>query len=450
MALTDAEKKELAALEAELGQKSATQGLTPQEQSEMAALESELAPKAPAQAPVPVPQEAIPAAIQEFLSEHPLVAKGAGMAAKALDYTSGLGRTAAALAADPFMKEELLKKGEGFKALTGEAVPGEELLKRAGVEEMGSVHVPGMGDVTGRDVAGAVGEIATDPLTYVSLGVIPAGKMLYKSGLKNIDKALSKKGVAPVSDVLMKEKIWGTTKGIQGKAKALEESLNARRARILEAADKMGAKADPLMASKGAAEEIARIKRDPGLRPMAEQLEGKLQSYIAEGPQTLTQMNEWKSNLYNTMPATAFDKYGKLLPPAKKFEKKLASGFKTEIEKGASSASAGAGEQLAKTNRDLGSLIAAKKPMAQQVDRAATQNVLSSVDAGIGGYAIHNPVQGGAILGLKKLGDLSKTTAFRTGAGLAIDNPILRSAYLAGQVIKNPWLNMSVRDENGY
>jgi len=68
-----------------------------------------------------------------------------------------------------------------------------DLLERAGVGKLGSVHMPLLGEVTGRGTIGLLGDILTDPLTPLALGGA--------AGVKAGQKALSKAGREVLSEV---------------------------------------------------------------------------------------------------------------------------------------------------------------------------------------------------------------------------------------------------------
>lgn len=193
MALTAAEQAELAALEKEVSTSpaSASKGLSPQEQAELAALEGELQVGAPA--------------------EEPGMLKKAGLAAldyggRALDYAGGLARTGVASQIDDVRslvgKDRLLKEDDLWNALKGKALPTSEYLERTGVpagysmsdalsgaysdsgDEWLKLKKGGWADPTMRGAAGFVGDVALDPLTYLTLGTGAAAKTALKSGAK--------------------------------------------------------------------------------------------------------------------------------------------------------------------------------------------------------------------------------------------------------------------------
>jgi len=445
MALTDAEKAELAQLEQELGQ----------------APEPEVAPE--------------PTLRQMAL-------KGLG---KALDYTSGLGRTAVAGAIDPFVEDDVLKQGDVMSALKGEAVPGEEILKRAGMAEgprynlFPEVKIPltditlGEGDSSTRDIAGFGLEVAADPLTYLTLGgaklarplataTEKSGEKLFKSGLKKIDERVLEQGAEPLSDLLLKEGVSGTTKKIQKGSKQLQEVLEKRRQQLLELGDRAGAMVDPTKAVQKAEARIAKIT-NPNMQDLRERLQTTIDNYKNSGPLPLSQANEWKTDLYNSMPDTAFDPLGKLKGPAKKIEKDLSLGFKKEIEGSFNSAVPGGGDLLASNNKKTQTLIKAEKPLRMQARRANTINAFTPIDAMItsgSALASQNPLVAAAMLGTKKAADLSKTTAFRTTAGLGMNRfgkapiagglmDVAARRYFA-EKLNSPWLKIPTGEDNGY
>lgn len=469
--------------------------LTPEQEQRLAALEAkssmhpvdariaELEAKANGgNAPTKMPIEEAPL----NMTEKAIVGTG-----KALDYLGGGARLAAAgLANIPYAistGKSLTKEGDFTRALKGEAPTTAEYLDRAGVPEGAHVNlfpevkIPGTrfkigeGDTSVRDAAGMVGDVALDPLTYLSLGSSAAaksslpikaittpvgesiGKKLFKSGLKNVDEKLLEKGAKPVSDILWKAdlpsegKVWGTTKQIQEQSKELMEGLKKQRALQYNVADTAGAMVNPRAALSDSLTKVQKLRENPGLRDLADKLEKHINKYIDEGPVSLEKASDWKTSLRDSLPNNAFDPNGRLKNPVKKIEKSMASGFKTEIENAADAAVPGTniGKDISKTNEEWGSLIAAQKPLEQQAKIAKGKHAVSSIDALLAGtYAAGHPLATTAVLGAKKIGDLSKTTGFRTGAGRLAQFAGATNIpdYLARRELSSPWLKMNKKE----
>lgn len=102
--------------------------------------------------------------------DNPIV-RGAGTA---LDFLGGATRTLGAAAIDPFVDAQLLAPGDIADALNPfdnrDAISGAELIRRGTGQERRD------GQIQSSDLAGVALEIATDPLTFLSLGAVPAAR----------------------------------------------------------------------------------------------------------------------------------------------------------------------------------------------------------------------------------------------------------------------------------
>ena len=422
-----------------------------------------------------------PELAKEYLQEHGMIGpeKSFGMkalegAGRVLDYAGGLTRTGVANIADQFTDKELVQDGDWKRAFRGEAPTSAEILERAEIPEgakvdlMPEIPIPftdmriGEGDSSMRDVGGFVLDTALDPLNYVTLGGTKAvketlrpfsrvtnnaSKNLYKSGLKKIDEKLIEKGNRPISPILWDEGKWGSNKKLLNDVENINDEKMLTRDEMYSQGDKAGVRADPSQATQYARPEIERLKRDPTLKEITDQLEAKLASYESGGPVSLGQMSEWKTNLYDSLPANAYDQYGKLKRPVQRFQRDLARGFKETIEGGAELAGIG-GKNLSNLNSEIGTLIASKKPLYQEVKKANTKNPFTAIDGGLLGFAITNPTQGLPVLAIKKAADIGKTTAFRTGAGMLgknlTEHNIMGPAY---DIIARGLLTDTIRPE---
>lgn len=351
--------------------------------------------------------------------------RGAG---QLLDYPGGLVRTSLAAVGGALTGKKIANDQDMTNALKGQAPSTSEYLKRADVPEGPSLNLPVVGKVSARDAAGFVGDVATDPLTSISKtskALTPVGDMaesvgknIYKSGLKKVDERIAEKGAGSLSDLLLEAGKTGTTKDLQeATSKIGKEALDQRTA-LYDKAKQLGAKVDLDKALESSTQAVADMKSDPGLAPAAEKMEELLNRYKAAGPQDLATASDWKSNLYNALPDTAYDAHGKLKGPAAKVQKALASDFKNAIVDSANGAEAGLGDSIDGLNQKMQTTITAKKPLAMQVRRAETPNLLTSVDAMLAGSGLlHSPQAAGGMLAAKKAADLAKTTYVRTKVG---------------------------------
>ena len=445
MALSAAEKAEMAQLEKEVGEK-VSGGLSSQEQAELNALENEFG-------------------AGEKKHEPGAFGKALDYGVRTLDYPGGFMRAGLANAAGLIGgRTDVVKPEDLSAAARGQGPTSSEYLERLGVPEGPSANLPFVGKTSLRDAEGFALDVATDPLTMVAKGakalgraaglINPvsaatekAGTAIYKSGLKKVDERLAEKGAGPLSDLLLQEGKFGTTKTLANDAKSIGAEANAKRAALYQKASDAGVKIDMSSVLNGAEAQIAKIKSDPGLAPMAEKLEELVTRYKSAGPVDLATASQWKTNLANALPEAAYAAHGKIKNPAQQFQKALAGDFRTAIIESGNKAEKGLGDQIGKLNETMETVLEAKKPLAMQVRRAETPSLFSSIDGLIGGYGIHDPATAAGILAVKKGADLAKTTAARTSTGLGLikaaetgapDILLKRSLINANKPVKGP------------
>lgn len=426
-----------------------------------------------------LPKEAVEAEINsiygEFnIPEEPsLSARALDYGLRGLDYAGGIART---LAADVVSPADAVTMDDWKAAMRGQAPNTAQYMDRVGVPEGAKVNLPFIGDVSTRDVGGFVGDVALDPLTYASLGASAVGKLgkagkvaergltaggraakatgdaIYKSGFKKIDEGLVERGMKPLSQVMIDAgRPVGTVKGLSKKAGQIGDNLMAERELIYDAIERSGQKVNipkAMEPSIGAMSE--QLRRNPALDGQMGAMEDWLLKYGRDGDNVPVQLaSDWKTTLYDGLPQAAYGPMGKVMPAPKEVQKQFARGLKEGIEDaGRRAGGEKMGQRITAINEDLGSLISAQKPMAREVRKANTKNVASSVDGAGVGYALANPGIGIPVLAGKKLGDLSKTTAFKTGLGRAgyelgnsgLLDPVLRQMMIEAN--RSPWTDM--------
>jgi hypothetical protein len=347
-------------------------------------------------------------------------------AGKVLDYPGGLVRAGVGRVLG-LGGEELSKA-----AVEGNAPTSAQLLEKAGVDEGPNYQVPGLGHVSLRDVEGLALDIASDPLTAVTklakeapyIGKLinapgeaadTVGKWLYNSAFSSVDAKLAKKGVEPVSALMAERGVTGTAKQVEQKATEIAGEMSNFRQSLYNKADQLGAKVD--LANPNITKRtdgvIAAMKKDPGLAPQAAELEAMLQRYKNAGQVSLADASEFKTNLYNALPASAFDGFGKAKSTAMRFKAALASDLRQAIVDAGEQADKGLGDAIAKTNDKWGLLISAKKPLNQMANSPGS-GLGHMVDATLLGSG-HVP----AYLG-KKATELATGTYARTKLGAAL------------------------------
>lgn len=354
-------------------------------------------------------------------------------AAHAFGLIGGFSRTAIAGTAGLLKDQNPVTKEDWANAMISKAPSTDEYMQRFGVPEGPSVLGPFSRGPSMRSAVGFLGDVATDPLTWaasagktikpISEGVESLGKSVYKSGLKKVDERLIERGVKPLSDVLLEHGApTGTTKKIAEEAKNINSASLSEREALYEQVKAAKEKVDIGAAAKKAKKYLAEIvdADDPALEEVAKQLQDRLDRYTAKGFIDVDKASRWKTNIYNSLPQSAYDQHGRMLPQVQDFMKKLGSDFRQAIIDAGEKAEKGLGNKIDKANETMGSIIQAKKPLAMQIRRGETPNLVTSVDGMLAAgtaLASHDPTTTAAIMAAKKAADLSKTTYARTKAG---------------------------------
>lgn len=455
--LTAAELAELAELEKQFGPK-----LTPTEEAELAALEANM------------PQE--PTSALGTVGK--LGGKALGAAATALGYAGGLTRTGLLGAADAFVPGDLITEEDVYAAVKGRAPTTDELLARQGYGEMGSVNVPFLGKFTGRGALGFAGDTLLDPTTYLGIGagkkaaealkqtgkttaslLNPSqvlrqvgGKELYQSGLKSADLVAKKfgKGEKALSETLFKYGVTGGGEAISDKAAELASQLANRQAAILAQASSKGAVVDAAKALAPIQKSAQAIASGRNLLPVkqaATSFKSVLDDLVKTGSQTAdtavtqsvptgllspsgapltrtvttaipgtsplsaVEASKIKSQIYNLVGDNA---YSSLVndKAATKLFKTAGKRLKTATERAVSGVDEALGAELKAVNKDLGNILTSRKVLQREAAKDIAKNALTSVDAAL---LVANP----AVAAGKKVGDILKSSAFRTNVGRA-------------------------------
>ncbi len=349
---------------------------------------------------------------------------------KALDYPGGIVRTALAGGAGLLTGDQPVDEDDLVNTLKGQAPSSAEYMQRLGVSEGPSMQVPFTDNkrISLRDAEGFAMDVVTDPLTLISKSVKAlrpagvaaekAGASVYKSGLKKIDEKLVEKGAGPVSDVLLKEGKVGTTKKLAKEADEIGKKALAERATLYKKAAEKGVTIDMGFPLEQAEKHLKKMASDPGLALQMQPYVDLMESYKKAGKVDIGTLSDWKTNLYNALPATAFDG-PKLKSHAAEFKKALSNDFKNAIVGAGNKAEKGLGDKIDKLNETMQSVIEARKPMKMQVRRANTPNAITAVDsmlAAAGGTI--GGIPGAALaVGGKKAVQGANTTLGRTAAG---------------------------------
>lgn len=385
---------------------------------------------------------------------------------KALDYAGGIVRTAAAA---PFSENIGLK--DVINAGLANPLSGNEILQRLGVPEGGSLSdvIPGAFtengaglslqkggplDVTPRGAGGFALETALDPLTYVSGGLSGlfkgGGEKVYKSAFKEADAAAKLANKIPVSDVLMKEGIAGTSKSVENQARNLSKQLSSTVDNTVKDLADSGARVDMNAVVSGAKNKLLSEIATDSPEKAAEALnllKTKIPEYLDRGDVDLLQANNLKKR-FDFKPKD-FSQLANKSDLELSVDKALQSGFKNEIERAASEVNPALGQSIQDANKANSSLLTAlgtntPGPLVKAAKK--TQNPFGYFDALLAGGSLTGnpeiiaPALGAAAyklgktttaktyggLGLKNLGDILS----RTPGSSLIDNPVYRRSLV--------------------
>lgn len=382
-----------------------------------------------------------PVSVEAPPPEAPGIASQAlGAAGQVLDYAGGFARTGLAGAAGAAkmgyeaatgqpLSEPVAGPADVLAAAKGKAPGTAEYLRRLGVPEGGSLRI-GDTKITARGAAGLAGDIATDPLTAVGKLVkeIPyltkflqspsrateaIGEAVYRSGLSKIDQKLAQRGSGALSDVLIAEGApVGSLKKIGDKVDAISETIRGTRQGLYDRATELGVTIDTSYPLKRAEAVIEKFSKDPGLAPAMSELRGLVERYKAAGKVSIDELSAWKTNLYDSLPASAFDGFGKLKGQAKTLKAALAADFRDAIVGAGNKAEKGLGNAIDKLNEKWGILLEAQKPLAKGVG-GGTGKLGTAIDGLLLGSG-----NGWALAG-KKAAEVANTTAVKTAVGQA-------------------------------
>lgn len=402
---------------------------------------------------------ATPEQVSAIMEQHGYAVKRPGMlrqaadyGLRAYDYTAGLGRGAVGGAMQAATGKDL---GVNIKdVLTGKAPSTSQMLGAGGVPVGGSLSdvVPqaysetgnewlklkkgGLLDPTTRGVVGFIGDVALDPMTYLTMGINPAlkaaaktsaaakaadialnplakgieatGENIFKSGLKKIDTRAIEKGGEAVSPYMLEQGVWGTLPTVQKKMNERLANLGEQRAALYK---DIPATVNPSEASAPALEYLSKLEANPYMAPKVQ--EGLDYLSLANKPMSLEQASKVKSELYDTLPASMFDPLGKPTNMGKELNKNLSQGYRQEIINSAEAAKPGSGEAIDKINQEMGAYLGAQKPLRSELAKDARKDAQTQVDF----MTMFEP----AIWGLKQTGKVVNATAPRTGAGLLLN-----------------------------
>lgn len=382
---------------------------------EAAALEKFMAQQASQGAPdIPAGQNPEAAALSQFQGggqvPEQAVAEQPGLGSKALDLTgrvldevgggirSGLANVAGLASGQGIIVPQEEMTG---KVLKGKAPSSEELLRRLGVPEGGSFTIPGTDmKVTARGAAGLASDIVTGGATnefkvlgnlvkeapYISkLFSTPGqasealGKAIYKSAVAKVDKKLAEKGSGSVGEALLENgaPVGGPEKLLE-KVQSMADTVGKVRQGLYDKATELGASIDLAHPLKRAEAVLKNMERDPGLMPAAQELRAMLSRYQQVGKATIDDVSRFKTNLYDSLPASAFDGFGKVKGQAKAFKAALAGDLRDAIVSAGNTAEKGLGDAIEKVNSKWGTLLEAQ-PLLNKTANVETGGTIGHI-----------------------------------------------------------------------
>lgn len=313
-----------------------------------------------------------------------VVSGAVDMAGRALDYPGGFARAGLAeVAGAAAGKGSIVTPEDLSQAAVGKGPSSEEYLRRLGVGEGGSFLIPGTSmKITQRGADGLALDIATDPLTAIAKLVKAApyiqkiinlpghasealGEAAYRSALKGVDEKLADKGAGKISDIMLQNGAPVGIANVAEKADALRNTMGKVRQGLYDRAAEKGVSIDAGYPLKRTEAVLERMRRDPGLAPAAEELQQLMDRYKSAGKVGIDQVSEWKTNLYDSLPASAFAEHGRLKGQAKQFKAALAADFRDAIIGAGNKAEKGLGDAINAVNERWGTLIQAEGPLAK-------------------------------------------------------------------------------------
>lgn len=406
-----------------------------------AALDAELA-----SAPLPQASQNDPeleAALSEFDApqEQPgMLSQGLDAAGRVLDYAGGLTRTglagvanAASVAGqviggtDLADAESVVGLDDVKSALKGKAPGSAEYLRRLGVPEGGSVDLGGT-KFTTRGAAGFAADIATDPLTALTKlakNVPYIKKLMNAEGLTNkatealgeaVYKSAFPKGAEEAAETMLKHggAPMGSATKLAQKVDDLSNVMAKTRQGMYDRATELGVAIDPAVKgiTKNADAVIEAMKKDRGLAPAAAELEELLTRYKTGGPVSVDIISEWKTNLYDSLPNSAFSG-PKIKGTAKRFKAALAADFRNAIVNAGNMAEKGLGDSINALNEKWGTLLGATRPL-EKATQAAGGKLGLMIDGAVAATG------GPQAYAAKKAFDMATGTTARTVVGKAL------------------------------
>lgn len=378
---------------------------------------------------------------------------------RGLDYAGGLTRAALAETADAFIEGDKFNSEDWKNAVKGKSPTASTIMDKFGVPKGASLSdyapIPKNSFFDGnvRGVAGFGLDVATDPLTYITLGAAPmvkgaarvaatplkslaqkSGKALYKRSFNKLDDVTRLYNKTPISDIAWKYNIKGTTKGIQKQLKSRSNILKNSADEIVKNADAGGSKVDIQKIFNNADDAAKKIDPLDVLEADAIKKTNKIVQRMkkAASPEELmggilpSRATKIKTSIYDNMPKSAW----KGLVGTRAGQKHLQSfgkSFKEGVEEAVERSSKGAGKKLSNINSELGSILTTRKTMENMVKKAGASPIASQLD---GALMFAAP----SAFGMKQAAKIGGMPVFQTNMGKSIGGDSMSSLW---QILAN-------------
>jgi len=429
------------------------------------------------------------------------MAKDAGMATlrgvgSALDYAGGNVRNAVAQGADAALGTELTQEGDTMRALKGDAPSSSEYLGRGGMEEGWK-----------RTGAGLALDIASDPLTYATLGIAPALKgastvaklgrmeklaegLKVLSGARNVgslDKILAaaqnpleiltpKAGTAvyksaftpvetkieqemlgkktPISEILMNEGFVGNSSQALEKVRKLNKEAGAQIGDAVSAAEgKVLTPTDEIFSkSQQKIDELA-LSKDPETRAMAEKLQENLDATMSNMGNVVDPKEalSLKRQIDSKLNSKAW-KISESGTAKDQIYKQMAMDIKDNAiqmplsnlpEQDLYNSVLKANKEFAATDKTV------QKALLQQAKNESRRKAISVIDTGLAAGAIASPQYMLPILAGKKAGQALGSTRGKTTIGSAMRSEPMQliNKYMTDPASRRVIMNLMKEDE---
>ena len=371
---------------------------------------------------------------------------------RGLDLAGGAVRAGGAAAFESATGKDVSRPEDLQRALVGKAPTSDELLDRAGIGKGQTINLPLLGEVSARGAAGLGLDIATDPLTFLTLGgagVAKAalrpvattakgiGKGLQKSALSKVDRKLAAQGKKKLSTLIGEQGIKGTPDEVLDQIKDFSVATSGKVSEVLEEAAAKGITLEPTDLLDNVAAQTAKLRSSgsPKLTALADDIEEEVINILPAQAIDPAQANVIRQNIDNVI-SERVQLGGRAKKAAEKAQKTLADDLRKGIDK-ALGVEPGLQKQFKDIQGNLATALESQKPgnLPALANAEANRKAITSVDAILASGAAVDPVLTGAALGLKKTRDTFKNLGPSTRVGQSISQGAGQTAAQAGDVL---------------